>query len=198
MNDFKGVCFVSRTDLVLDDFDIPCHSFGRFDTIELPIKKTLERIEISPELAAKIRPVEIRPGVCATSISGKLKVVNNKYTLEALDRSTTPDGGDPDEGGSKSARKRKRGGSVDGGPCQLYGRYDLRQVTQKLTSSMGEARLEQISNGNFIIHMEKINTLIQVDTNNGQTHVVVDGSEGGHDGIRSKIRDILISCLEKY
>ena len=180
---------------MLDDLDVPCHTFGRFDTVELPIKKTLERIEITPQLASQIRPVEIRPGVCATSISGRLKVVNNKYTLEALDRGTD---GDPDDG-SKSGRKRKRGESTDSA-SQLFGRYDLRQVTQKLTSSMGEARLEQIANGNYIIHMEKVNTLIQVDQNSGHTHVVVDDSAGGRglDGVRSKIRDILISCLEKY
>ena len=101
---------------------------------------------------------------------------------------------------SKAGRKRKRGSSTDA--CQLYGRYDLRLVTQKLTSVMGEARLEQKSgSGCYAIHMEKINTVIQVDQNSGQTHVVVDESEAGgkgHDGIRAKIRDVLVSCSEKY
>ena len=45
-------------------------TFGRFETIQLPVKKTLERILVSPELAAKIRPVEVRPGICAATIAG--------------------------------------------------------------------------------------------------------------------------------
>jgi len=54
---------------------------------------------------------------------------------------------------------------------------------------------------NKFMNLEKINSLIQVDTNSGQTHAVVTQSEAagkGLDSIRSKIRDVLISCLEKY
>jgi len=65
--------------------------------------------------------------------------------------------------------------------------------------------LKQTQNGqnlmNKFMNLEKINSLIEVDTNSGQTHVVVTQSEAagkGLDGIRSKIRDVLISCLEKY
>ena len=68
----------SRTDLVLDDLDVPCHTFGRFENIELPVKKTLQRIDISPKLASKLRPVEVRPGISAVSLAGNLTVMNNK------------------------------------------------------------------------------------------------------------------------
>ena len=53
-------------------------TFGRFETIQLPVKKTLERILVSPELAAKIRPVEVRPGICAATIAG----LSNKFLFQ--------------------------------------------------------------------------------------------------------------------
>jgi len=194
----------TRTDLVIDEDSLKgggggdgasggptVMTFGRFETIQLPVKKTLERILVSPELAAKIRPVEVRPGICAATIAGNLKVMNNKYKLEA------PDLSEVDTSDEKS-RKRKRGTDR---PCNLHGKYDLRQLTHKLTSSIGiEARLEQISGGDYLIHLEEANTQIEIDQKSGETHVMTvdDNRKKTPDSVRCKIKDILISCLEKY
>ncbi len=58
--------------------DVPRYTFGRYESIKLPVKSTFERITIDPKLAAKINPIEVRPGIAVASITGNLVVTNNK------------------------------------------------------------------------------------------------------------------------
>ena len=83
----------------------------------------------------------------------------------------------------------------------IWNVWNYRQLTHKLTSSIGiEARLEQISGGDYLIHLEEANTQIEIDQKSGETHVMTvdDSRKKTPDSVRSKIKDILISCLEKY
>ena len=59
--------------------DIPRYTFGRYESIKLPVKIKFDRMTIDPKLAAKINPVEVRPGVAVASITGNLVVTNNKW-----------------------------------------------------------------------------------------------------------------------
>ena len=57
---------------------MPRYTFGRYESVELPVQSTFDKITIDPKLAAKINPVEVRPGVAVASIIGNLIVNNNK------------------------------------------------------------------------------------------------------------------------
>jgi integrator complex subunit 9 len=46
--------------------------------VKLPIESKFEKMNIDPKLAAKINPVEVRPGVAVATITGNLIVGNNK------------------------------------------------------------------------------------------------------------------------
>ncbi len=69
-NDYNDLHFLSQ--------DVPRYTFGRYESIKLPVKSTFERITIDPKLAAKINPIEVRPGIAVASITGNLVVTNNK------------------------------------------------------------------------------------------------------------------------
>jgi len=57
---------------------MPCFKFSRYESIKLPIESKFEKMTIDPKLAAKINPVEVRPGIAVASITGNLGVTNNK------------------------------------------------------------------------------------------------------------------------
>lgn len=52
--------------------------------IRLPIKRKRGRVFIEPELAKKIIPSEIRPGLSLASVSGELEVKDNVYTIKVI------------------------------------------------------------------------------------------------------------------
>lgn len=163
----------TRTDLSLDDLDIPRYTFGRYETIDLPLQSRMEKMNIDPELAARLKPVEIRPGVQIATITGNLVVTNNKCTLEDVDK-LDEDSTTTDSRSSSSRKKRKR---VSPGPAgerkfstqfrrseaHVFGGLDLRQVLQKLKSlGYNESRLEELTAGRFNIHL--VRTLFQPAT----------------------------------
>merc|ERR1719219_373714 len=88
-----------RTDLQLD-VDMPLYAFSRYECLELPLNNKFDRITIDPALAVKLQPVEVKPGVSLATVTGKLRVTNNKYHLSS-------DVEDSDVRPSKRQRKRK-------------------------------------------------------------------------------------------
>lgn len=63
--------------------EVDCNmiSYKRKDVIELPIKCAYERLYISPELAAQIHPVQIKPGISIASVTGILETMDNNFRL---------------------------------------------------------------------------------------------------------------------
>ena len=84
--------------------------------------------------------------------------------------------------------------------ANLHGTLDVRDVMQKLTSvNILDARVEEISTGNFIIHLNKEEALIKLDTLNRETHVVCnEGVKQNRELTRVAIRDVILKCLEKF
>jgi len=211
-----------RTELTIDVPDIPRYTFGRFESVKLPIKPKYDRIDIEPELAGRIAPVEVRPGIAAASISGNLSVMNNKYTLRDLgDDDITKNPPEIPGASIQGSRKRKSkmlrqhqksssiasAGTADRLPLkmcraegQLYGNLDVKYIVERLNSvKIFDARVEEVSSGNFIIHLNKEEALIQIDTVNRKTHVVCnEGSQQNRELTRMTIRDVILSCLEKF
>ena len=62
---------------------MPLYSFGRYECLELPLNSKFDRITIDPALAVKLQPIEVKPGVSLATVTGKLKVTNNKYHLSS-------------------------------------------------------------------------------------------------------------------
>lgn len=216
-----------RAELVIDVPDVPRFTFGRFESVTLPIKPKFDRIDIDPELAAKLAPVEVKPGIAAASISGNLRIANNKYNLQDLgeeENSTALQSQLPQEAlGNQLSGSRKRKskmlrqhqkasnfgqspGAVGRLPLKLcrsesllYGTLDVKYIVEKLSSvKIFDARVEEISTGNFIIHLNKEEALIQIDTINRKTHVVCnEGVEQNRELTRVAIRDVILACLEK-
>ena len=217
-----------RVELVVDVPDVPRFTFGRFESIKLPIKSKFGRIEIDPDLAAKLNPKEIKPGVAAASITGNLRIVNNTYTLQDLgddDSSNDRTSQLPQEvlsnsmsgsrkRKSKQLRQQQKTANLSQSPstigrlplksCRseglLYGSLDVKHIVERLNSvKIFDAKVEEISTGNFIIHLNKEEALIQIDTINKKTHVVCnEGVEQNRELTRVTIRDVLLACLEKF
>lgn len=55
--------------------------YKREDEIILPIGCRYERLYISPELAAQIQPVRIKPGVSIATVTGILETMDNHFRL---------------------------------------------------------------------------------------------------------------------
>ena len=105
-------------------------------------------------------------------------------------------------------RPRKRGFSDDPGkdlvPLKLrnpkeylYGKLGVQEFCQKLSSLGIDPRVEEPSQGYFMIHLENEDTLIQIEGN--QTHIVChEGASRDREMMRKRIRDALIQCLNKF
>ena len=216
-----------RSELTIDVPEIPRYTFGRYESIKLPIKPKYDRIDIDPELAGKIAPVEVKPGIAAVSVSGNLSVMNNKYTLRDLGDDDGPSNiqsqisqeipGNALHGSRKRKSKMLRqhqkasnlgssGGAAIRLPLKmcrsegiLHGNLDVKYIVERLSSvKIFDARVEEVSTGNFIIHLNKEEALIQIDTVNRKTHVVCnEGAEQNRELTRVAIRDVILACLEK-
>ena len=88
----------TRTDLTMEGAaDVPLHTFGRHETIKIPVhninfttrifrtksahsqvKSERETIRIDADLASSLTPSELRPGVAVATVTGDLRAKNNK------------------------------------------------------------------------------------------------------------------------
>lgn len=186
----------TRSDLVID-LDLPTHKYNKMDIIKIPVKRRLENITIHPDLAAKLVPCEVRPGVAVATITGHLNVKDNKYSLKVLEDSA--------EG---KARKRDRSITPVPFPLSkqkpanyLYGKLNVNEFVQKLSAKgITDAKVESSASGSCIIHLLREETLIQIDDN--ETHVVCDQIEGTpaseRERLRETLKQIILTCISKF
>ncbi len=66
--------------------DVPKYTYGRYDTIEVPLKCRFEFILVDPRLAAKLAPREVKAGAAVATITGNLVVKNNRFELHSPNR----------------------------------------------------------------------------------------------------------------
>ena len=50
--------------------------------MSLPIKRQFETVEITPDLAKNVSPIEVKPGCMVSMVTAALTIKDNKYTLE--------------------------------------------------------------------------------------------------------------------
>lgn len=61
--------------------DKPLITFKRGEVIKLPLKRKLNRVFLTPEVASTIVPKEVKPGVNLSTLTGYLQVKDNLHNI---------------------------------------------------------------------------------------------------------------------
>ncbi|KAB0382123.1 hypothetical protein FD755_004040 [Muntiacus reevesi] len=157
-----------RMDLMVD-CQPPAVSYRRAEVLALPFKRRNEKIEIMPELADSLVPMEIKPGISLATVSAVLHTKDNKHVLQPPPRPAQPTGG----------KKRKRA-SDDIPDCKvqkplLSGSIPVDQSVQALERhGFSDIKVEDAAKGHLVL-LREAETLIQIEEDS--THIVCDDDE---------------------
>lgn len=61
-------------------------TFKRGEVIKLPLKRTFDRVFLTPDIAKQIVPREVQPGVNLSSVTGCLQVKDNLHDIKVRPR----------------------------------------------------------------------------------------------------------------
>jgi integrator complex subunit 9 len=141
------------------------------EVINLPLKRKHGQVFIETGVAQKIVPVEVKPGVSLSTITGTLNVKDNVHSIQELPPTVN------------KANKHIK---------YEWGSLNVTDFLQKLMQEgINEPKVE--SHGNVVvIHLQDEDALIQMEDNS--THVVCNGDEK----LRTKLRNIVMQCLKKF
>ncbi|XP_055284039.1 integrator complex subunit 9 isoform X4 [Moschus berezovskii] len=174
-----------RMDLMVD-CQPPAMSYRRAEVLALPFKRRYEKIEIMPELADSLVPMEIKPGISLATVSAVLRTKDNKHVLQPPPRPTQPTGG----------KKRKRA-SDDIPDCKvlkplLSGSIPVDQFVQTLEKhGFSDIKVEDTAKGHIVL-LQEAETLIQIEEDS--THIICDDDEV----LRVRLRDLVLKFLQKF
>lgn len=167
-----------RTDLMIDtDHSVITHK--PTSVLSLPIKRKMEKIQLDPEIASSLVPTEVRPGVAIAMVTGALTSKDNQHILKPL------------SAGSK--RKLDSSGlEPSGRKSYFWGDVVVDDFVSKLSKhGLKDLKVETSPTGGHIVHLPNEDTLIQLEE--GSTHIICEGNEG----LRVKLKDILLQCLNR-
>uniref|UniRef100_A0A2I3HY15 Integrator complex subunit 9 n=1 Tax=Nomascus leucogenys TaxID=61853 RepID=A0A2I3HY15_NOMLE len=171
-----------RMDLMID-CQPPAMSYRRAEVLALPFKRRYEKIEIMPELADSLVPMEIKPGISLATVSAVLHTKDNKHLLQC-------------RGPSPHGKKRKRV-SDDVPDCKvlkplLSGSIPLEQFVQTLEKhGFSDIKVEDTAKGHIVL-LQEAETLIQIEEDS--THIICDNDEM----LRVRLRDLVLKFLQKF
>uniref|UniRef100_A0A8D2AIR5 Integrator complex subunit 9 n=1 Tax=Sciurus vulgaris TaxID=55149 RepID=A0A8D2AIR5_SCIVU len=175
-----------RMDLMID-CQPPAMSYRRADVLALPFKRRYEKIEIMPELADSLVPMEIKPGISLATVSAVLHTKDNKHVLQPPPRPAQP----------TSGKKRKQRVSEDVPDCQvlkplLSGSIPVEQFVQTLEKhGFSDIKVEDTAKGHIVL-LQEAETLIQIEEDS--THIICDNDEM----LRVRLRDLVLKFLQKF
>ncbi|XP_069872866.1 integrator complex subunit 9 isoform X2 [Dipodomys merriami] len=173
-----------RMDLMID-CQPPAMSYRRAEVLALPFKRRYEKIEIMPELADSLVPMEIKPGISLATVSAVLHTKDNKHVLQPPPRPAQPPG-----------KKRKRV-SEDTPDCKvlkplLSGSIPVEQFVQTLEKhGFSDIKVEDTAKGHIVL-LQEAETLIQIEEDS--THIICDNDEM----LRVRLRDLVLKFLQKF
>uniref|UniRef100_K1PRM0 Integrator complex subunit 9 n=1 Tax=Magallana gigas TaxID=29159 RepID=K1PRM0_MAGGI len=144
-----------KTDMVVD-YDPPPLTYKRGEILTLPIKRQFETVEITPNLAKNVSPVEVKPGCMVSMVTAALNIKDNKYTLELL-----PDG-------HLSGKKRRADGSLIREKSYIWGSLNIQSFVDALTrQGITDIKVEDTEDGSIIdlcsIKMEKLEASVVIE-----------------------------------
>ncbi|XP_076786957.1 integrator complex subunit 9 isoform X2 [Arvicanthis niloticus] len=174
-----------RMDLMID-CQPPAMSYRRAEVLALPFKRRYEKIEIMPELADSLVPMEIKPGISLATVSAVLHTKDNKHVLQPPPKPTQ----------STSSKKRKRV-SEDIPDCKvlkplLSGSIPVEQFVQTLEKhGFSDIKVEDTAKGHIVL-LQEAETLIQIEEDS--THIICDNDET----LRVRLRDLVLRFLQKF
>ncbi|KAG5681645.1 hypothetical protein PVAND_011060 [Polypedilum vanderplanki] len=178
----------NREDLVIDrQIAKQIITFKCGDCIKLPLKRKKNTVFIDPEVARTLIPQEIQNGLKLAPLSGLLDVKDNIYNIYPCD------------------------GNVEGVPKQLVNALLKKHVTYEYgsMSSMDidiflnklkqdgftDVKVTQTSEVDGVLtKIRLVNEEIDIDISEKGTHIMCEGKESW----RLKIRDSLLSCMNKF
>ncbi|XP_077345384.1 integrator complex subunit 9 isoform X1 [Lithobates pipiens] len=174
-----------RSDLMID-CQPPPMSYRRAEVLTLPFKRRYEKIEVMPELAESLVPMEIKPGVSLATVSAVLYTKDNKHVLQPPPKAAPP----------PSGKKRKR--AVEESPesqpfkALLSGTIPVEQFVQALEKhGFSDVKIEDTAKGH-IVHLQEADTLIQFEEDS--THIICEHDER----LRVRLRDMVLKFLQKF
>uniref|UniRef100_A0A1B6CJW2 Beta-Casp domain-containing protein n=1 Tax=Clastoptera arizonana TaxID=38151 RepID=A0A1B6CJW2_9HEMI len=173
-----------RNDLIVEHGDRKVMTVKRGEVLTLPLKRKREKVQLSPELANELKPVEVKSGINLATLTGVLNIKNNQYEVKVVQ--------DDDDGlGSKEMKLFKKL-DLKSKSFFEFGTVDIDQFVQRLNlEGFIDAKVEPGSTG-FIIHLQDQDSIIQVEDTS--THIYC----GGDQQLRIKLRNILLQCLNKF
>ncbi|KAM9315569.1 integrator complex subunit 9 isoform 2-T2 [Gastrophryne carolinensis] len=172
-----------RSDLMID-CQPPPMSYRRAEVLTLPFKRRYEKIEIMPELAESLVPMEIKPGISLASVSAILYTKDNKNVLQPPPKAPPPAG---------KKRKRAVEESLENQTCKalLSGTIPVEQFVQTLEKhGFSDVKIEDTTKGH-IVHLQEADTLIQFEEDS--THIICEHDER----LRARLRDMVLKFLQK-
>uniref|UniRef100_A0A8C5PBJ1 Integrator complex subunit 9 n=1 Tax=Leptobrachium leishanense TaxID=445787 RepID=A0A8C5PBJ1_9ANUR len=174
-----------RSDLVIDCQPAPM-SYHRAEVLTLPFKRRFEKIEIVPDLAAALVPMQIKPDVSLAPISAVLCKKDNKHVLQVP----------PKPAPIPTGKKRKRAGEEvpEAQPFKplLSGSIPVEQFVQALEKhGFTDVKIEDTAKGH-IVHLQEADTLIQFEEDS--THIICEHDER----LRVRLRDMVLKFLQKF
>ncbi|XP_075716977.1 integrator complex subunit 9 [Rhinoderma darwinii] len=175
-----------RSDLLIDCLPPPM-SYRRAEVLTLPFKRRYEKIEIMPELAQALVPMEIKPGVSLATVCAVLYTKDNKHVLQPPPKPAAP---------SQSSKKRKRAAEENSETqpfkALLSGSIPVEQFVQTLEKhGFSDVKIEDTAKGH-IVHLQEADTLIQFEEDS--THIICEHDER----LRVRLRDLVLKFLQKF
>lgn len=177
-----------REDLVIDrQIAKQIITFKCGECIKLPLKRKKSQVFIDPDVALNIVPQEIQNGIKLAPISGILEVRDNVHNIHRCED------------------------SVEGVPKQLINSLFKKQVTYEYGSlgpmdidlflkklkqdGISDVKVTQASEPEgATTKIKLVNEEIEIHISDKGTHIICEGKQSW----RLKIRDVLLSCMNKF
>lgn len=183
ITEFVSLLSKFRSDFTIDvsNTNIKLFSYKLNEPIKIQLTRLLERIDINSELAANLIPIEIKPGLMISTITGTLTAKNNRFEINALNKT--------------QIKQLQTEFDVNLPPFNYnYGQLDVNSLLQKLIKEgITDAKLEQLANNCTIINLKNGEALIKIDDN--KTHICCDSV---NNKLRTLLRDLVSQCLKKF
>ena len=152
----------------------------------MPLKRKLDRVFLTSEMAQKIVPRDVGNGVTISTITGILQVKDKVHNIKPCSDETS----DQPCGSNKSPPPTRE--DVLKNVKYEYGTLDVDMLIKRLTQD-GITNIKMERQGNIItLHLVNEDTTIKFDEN--ETHIVC----GGKQSLRLKLRDSLLKCLQSF
>ena len=178
----------NREDLVIDrQIAKQIITFKCGDCIKLPLKRKRNQIYVDPDVAASIVPQEVQNGIKLAPLSGILDLKDNIYNIHSCD--TVNVDGVPKQLLNNLFKKSNafEYGIMTPMDIEIF----LNKLKQDGITDMKVTNTNE--SGVLVTKIKLINEEIDIEISEKGTHIICEGKQAW----RLKIRDLLLSCINK-